>query len=169
MVLPLPDLTRLSISGKYDFLTKIATHEISGRVPVQWCSNFCCKSNRRSPKSCFRNICRNEIASESFREVRTILELTCWWCCTNPSISELGSGFHPFAWARESVLYWQPTGPNSPYHLDDFGRPALRHGSLNSLFHAASHDIYHCLSLFRPANSRGTRRSLWVQSLGFRG
>ena len=31
---------------------------------------------------------------------------------------------------RESVLYWPPAGPNPRYHLDDFSRPALRHGSL---------------------------------------
>ena len=54
---------------------------------------------------------------------------------------------------RERVLYWQPTGPNPPHHLESslltsywsesttsswcVGRPALRHGSLNSLFHVA--------------------------------
>ena len=37
--------------------------------------------------------------------------------------------------ARERDLYCQPTGPNPPYHLDNFSRPALRLGSLNSLFH----------------------------------
>jgi len=35
---------------------------------------------------------------------------------------------------RERVLYCQPTGPSPPHHLDDFSRPAMRHGSLNSLF-----------------------------------
>ena len=30
-----------------------------------------------------------------------------------------------------------PTGPNPPYPLDDFSRLALRHESLNSLFHVA--------------------------------
>jgi len=38
---------------------------------------------------------------------------------------------------RERVLYWQPTGPNPHNHRDDFSRPALRHGSLNSLFQVA--------------------------------
>jgi len=39
------------------------------------------------------------------------------------------------AWQKESSLlttYW-----NSLYHLDDFSRPALRHESLNSIFHEA--------------------------------
>ena len=36
--------------------------------------------------------------------------------------------------AKERALYRQPTGPNSPYHLDDLSTPALRHGSLNCLF-----------------------------------
>ena len=44
---------------------------------------------------------------------------------------------------RERVLYWQPTGPNPLNHRDDFrddfSRPALRHGSLNSLFQVALH------------------------------
>ena len=35
---------------------------------------------------------------------------------------------------KESVLCCQTTGLNPPYHPDDFSRPALRHGSLNSLF-----------------------------------
>ena len=35
---------------------------------------------------------------------------------------------------RGKVLYWQPTGPNPLNHRDDFSGPALRHGSLNSLF-----------------------------------
>jgi len=38
---------------------------------------------------------------------------------------------------RERVLYWHPTGPNPLHHRDDFSRPALRHGSLNSLFQVA--------------------------------
>ena len=38
---------------------------------------------------------------------------------------------------RERVLYGQPTGPNPLNHRDDFSRPALRHGSLHSLFHVA--------------------------------
>ena len=38
---------------------------------------------------------------------------------------------------RERILYWQPTGPNPPNLLDDFSRPALRHGSLNPLSHIA--------------------------------
>jgi hypothetical protein len=36
---------------------------------------------------------------------------------------------------RESVLYWQPTGPSPPCHL--CSRPSLSHGSLNYLFHEA--------------------------------
>jgi len=35
--------------------------------------------------------------------------------------------------SKERVLYCQPTGPNPLHHRDDFSRPALRHGSLNSL------------------------------------
>ena len=35
---------------------------------------------------------------------------------------------------RERVLDWQPTGPNPLDHRDDYSRPALRHGSLNSRF-----------------------------------
>jgi hypothetical protein len=39
---------------------------------------------------------------------------------------------------RERVLYLQPTGPN-PHNLrDGFSRPALRHGSLISLFQVAA-------------------------------
>jgi len=37
----------------------------------------------------------------------------------------------------ERILYWQPTGPNPLDHRDDFSRPALRHGRLNSLFMVA--------------------------------
>ena len=44
-----------------------------------------------------------------------------------------------FAAWRERVLYWQLTGPNPPNHRDDFSRPALRHGSLNSIFRVASY------------------------------
>ena len=40
----------------------------------------------------------------------------------------------PEVLGRERVLYWQPAGPNSPNHRHDFSGPALRHGSLNSLF-----------------------------------
>ena len=40
---------------------------------------------------------------------------------------------------RERVLYRHPTGPNPLNHRDDFSRPALRHGSLNSFFKAAYH------------------------------
>ena len=41
---------------------------------------------------------------------------------------------------RERVHYGQPTGPNPLNHRDDFSRPALRDGRLNSLFcrHALS-------------------------------
>ena len=35
---------------------------------------------------------------------------------------------------RERVLHWQPTGPNQLTHRDYVSKPALRHGSLNSLF-----------------------------------
>ena len=35
---------------------------------------------------------------------------------------------------KERLLNRQPTDPNSLHHRDDFSRPALRHGSLNSLF-----------------------------------
>ena len=54
--------------------------------------------------------------------------------------------FLPPAQSRKSVksrervidfLYWQPTGPNPLDHRDDFSRPALRHGSSNSLFQVA--------------------------------
>ena len=38
---------------------------------------------------------------------------------------------------RERVLYSQSTGPNQLNHPDDFSRPALRHGILNSLFQVA--------------------------------
>ena len=38
---------------------------------------------------------------------------------------------------RQRVLYGQPTGPNPPSHLDDSSIPAVRHGSLNPLFHVA--------------------------------
>jgi hypothetical protein len=40
----------------------------------------------------------------------------------------------PTAAERESVMDRQPTGPNPLNDRDDFSRPALRHGSLNSLF-----------------------------------
>ena len=40
---------------------------------------------------------------------------------------------------RERVLYRQHTGPNPLNHQDDFSGPALRHGSLNSLFQVASY------------------------------
>jgi len=39
----------------------------------------------------------------------------------------------------ESVLHWQPTGPNAMNHRDDASGPASRHGSLNSLFQVAFH------------------------------
>jgi len=39
--------------------------------------------------------------------------------------------------SRERVLYRQHSDPNQLNHRDDFGRPALRHGSLNSLFQVA--------------------------------
>ena len=35
---------------------------------------------------------------------------------------------------RERLLYWQPAGPNPLNRRDDFGRPALRYGSLKSFF-----------------------------------
>ena len=38
---------------------------------------------------------------------------------------------------EREFFYWQPTGPNPLNHRDDFSRPALRHGSLNSLFQIA--------------------------------
>ena len=38
---------------------------------------------------------------------------------------------------RERVLYSPPTGPNPLHRRDDFRRPALRHGSFNSLFQVA--------------------------------
>ena len=34
---------------------------------------------------------------------------------------------------RKRLLYWQLSGPNPLNHRDDFSRPALRHGNLNSL------------------------------------
>jgi hypothetical protein len=37
----------------------------------------------------------------------------------------------------ERVIYLEPTGPNPLHHRDDFRRPALRHGSLNSIFQVA--------------------------------
>ena len=40
---------------------------------------------------------------------------------------------------RERALYWQTAGPNQPHRLDDFSRPVLRHGSLNSPFEVALH------------------------------
>ena len=40
---------------------------------------------------------------------------------------------------REIVLYLQPTGPNPLNHRNYFSGPALRHGSLNSLFQVAVH------------------------------
>jgi len=43
---------------------------------------------------------------------------------------------HPF---QERVLYRQPTAPNPLNDPDDFIRPALRHGSLNSVFQVALH------------------------------
>ena len=36
--------------------------------------------------------------------------------------------------SRERLIYSQPTGPDPLNHYDDLSRPALRHGSLNSLF-----------------------------------
>ena len=38
---------------------------------------------------------------------------------------------------RERLLDWQPTGPNPLNHRDDFSRPVLCHGRLNSLFQVA--------------------------------
>ena len=38
---------------------------------------------------------------------------------------------------RRRVLYCQPTGPNPLNHRDDFIRPTLRRGCLNSLFQVA--------------------------------
>ena len=38
---------------------------------------------------------------------------------------------------RERLLYGQPTGPSPLNHRDGVSRPALRHGSLNSLFQVA--------------------------------
>ena len=38
---------------------------------------------------------------------------------------------------RERVLCREPTGPNPLNRRDDFSRPALRHGGLNSSFQAA--------------------------------
>ena len=38
---------------------------------------------------------------------------------------------------RERVLYWQPTGPNPLNHRDEFSRPVLRHGTLDSLLQVA--------------------------------
>ena len=43
-------------------------------------------------------------------------------------------GWECFSRWRESVLYWQPTGPNPLNHRDNFSRQALRHGCLNFLF-----------------------------------
>ena len=50
----------------------------------------------------------------------------------SPGRSLRVSGFQ-----REIVLHRQPTGPNSLNHRDDFSRPALRNGSLNSLSQVA--------------------------------
>ena len=44
----------------------------------------------------------------------------------------------PTAAERESVMDRQPTGPNPLNDRDDFSRPALRHGSFNSLFQLPS-------------------------------
>ena len=40
---------------------------------------------------------------------------------------------------RERDLYQQPTGPSPPNHRNYSSRPALRHGSLSSLFQVALH------------------------------
>ena len=53
--------------------------------------------------------------------------------------SLLVKGVHPNAvrQPRETVLYRQSTGPNPLYYVDDFSRPALRHGSWNFFFKVA--------------------------------
>ena len=48
------------------------------------------------------------------------------------------SVFHTSSFKGRKI-YCQPTGPNPINHRDDFGRPALRHGSLNSPFQVALH------------------------------
>ena len=40
-------------------------------------------------------------------------------------------------WQGQLALRGLPTGPNPLHHRDDFSRPALRHGSLNSFFQVA--------------------------------
>ena len=40
---------------------------------------------------------------------------------------------------RERLLDWQPTCPNPLAHRDDYSGLALRHGTLNSRFQAASY------------------------------
>ena len=58
-----------------------------------------------------------------------------------PSLSISGSKllFLPqsFGLTRERDLYRQRTGPSPLNYRDDFSRPALRHGSLNSHFQVA--------------------------------
>ena len=47
--------------------------------------------------------------------------------------------------------YRQPTGPNPLNTRDDFGKPALRHGSLNSLFQVALYLPSYCVPAFKLA------------------
>ena len=68
----------------------------------------------------------------------------------------------------ERVLYGQPTGPNPLNHRYHFSRPALRHGSLNSLSHTHAialsdwlgegcHSKCRALALMVDCIKRGTR------------
>ena len=80
------------------------------------------------------------------------------YCLLNPqSQTPHSQGRSIRASRRERILYCQPTGPNPLHHLDDFGRPALRHGSSNSLFQVA---LYLPVSSNRASRKKCSRKKL---------